>query len=185
MPVWTRAVRSPIRDCRAGDTVLNPQCPARTGANWFLNPSTDVRSSYHLEDVASEFLVQGLELDWVGVCWDGDFHHKDGTWHFQSFKGTKWQSINDASRLLYLKNAYRVILTRARQGMILFVPTGDASDRTRLHPSMKALYECLRACGIPEPRIACILAGFRIRNWLRCLHPNGRAHLPGSRLLSH
>ena len=52
-------------------------------ANWFLNPSTDVRSSNYLEDVASEFLVQGLELDWVGVCWDGDFHHKDGTWHYR------------------------------------------------------------------------------------------------------
>ena len=118
-------------------------------ANWFLNPSTDVRSSYYLEDVASEFLVQGLELDWVGVCWDGDFHHKDGTWHFQSFKGTKWQSINDASRLLYLKNAYRVILTRARQGMILFVPKGDASDRTRPPSLYDGTFEYLRACGIP------------------------------------
>ena len=69
-------------------------------ANWFLNPSTDVRSSYYLEDVASEFLVQGLELDWVGVCWDGDFHHRDGTWHHQAFKGSKWQSVKDASRQL-------------------------------------------------------------------------------------
>ncbi|HKV80413.1 MAG TPA: DUF2075 domain-containing protein [Candidatus Sulfotelmatobacter sp.] len=104
-------------------------------ANWFLNPSMDVRSSFYLEDVATEFLVQGLELDWVGVCWDGDLHHKAGTWRFQSFKGTKWQSINDAPRRLYLKNAYRVILTRARQGMILFVPTGDTSDRTGVDPS--------------------------------------------------
>lgn len=118
-------------------------------ANWFLNPSTDVRSSYYLEDVASEFLVQGLELDWVGVCWDGDFHHKDGTWHFQSFKGTKWQSVNEASRRLYLKNAYRVILTRARQGMILFVPTGEASDRTRPPSFYDGTFEYLRACGIP------------------------------------
>jgi hypothetical protein len=118
-------------------------------AYWFLNPNTDVRSSDYLEDVASEFLVQGLELDWVGVCWDGDFRHKDGTWHFQSFKGTKWQSVNDASRRLYLKNAYRVILTRARQGMILFVPTGDASDRTRPPSFYDGTFEYLRACGIP------------------------------------
>ncbi len=117
--------------------------------NWFLNPSADVRSSYYLEDVASEFLVQGLELDWVGVCWDGDFHHKNGTWNYQSFKGTKWQSVNDASRQLYLKNAYRVILTRARQGMILFVPTGDSSDGTRPPSFYDGTYEYLRACGIP------------------------------------
>jgi Uncharacterized conserved protein (DUF2075) len=118
-------------------------------ANWFLNPSTDVRSSYYLEDVASEFLVQGLELDWVGVCWDGDFHHKDGNWHFQSFKGTKWQSVKDASRQLYLKNAYRVILTRARQGMVLFVPKGDASDWTRPPSFYDGTFNYLRACGIP------------------------------------
>lgn len=118
-------------------------------ANWFLNPSTDVRSSYYLEDVASEFLVQGLELDWVGVCWDGDFYHRDGTWHHQAFKGSKWQSVNDASRQLYLKNAYRVILTRARQGMILFVPTGDSSDRTRPPSFYDGTFEYLRACGIP------------------------------------
>lgn len=88
--------------------------------NWFLNDSADVRSSYYLEDVASEFAVQGLEVDWVGVCWDGDFHHKGGMWVCQAFKGTEWQSVNDESRRLYLRNAYRVLLTRARQGMILF-----------------------------------------------------------------
>lgn len=118
-------------------------------ANWFLNPSTDVRSSNYLEDVASEFLVQGLELDWVGVCWDGDFHHRDGTWHHQAFKGSKWQFVNDASRQVYLKNAYRVILTRARQGMILFVPQGDSSDHTRPHCFYDGTFEYLRRCGIP------------------------------------
>ncbi len=118
-------------------------------ANWFLNNREDVRSSYYLEDVASEFAVQGLELDWVGVCWDGDFHHKDGKWISQAFKGTKWQSVNDESKRLYLKNAYRVILTRARQGMILFVPKGDVSDPTR-HPSFyDGTFDFLRSCGIP------------------------------------
>jgi hypothetical protein len=119
-------------------------------ANWFLNDSTDVRSSYYLEDVASEFDVQGLELDWVGVCWDGDFHHKDAGWVLQSFEGTKWQSVNDGSRRLYLKNAYRVILTRARQGMVLFVPKGDAADRTRPPAFYDGTFEYLRSCGIPE-----------------------------------
>ncbi len=117
--------------------------------HWFLNPSTDVRSSYYLEDVASEFLVQGLELDWVGVCWDADFHHKHEGWIYQSFKGSKWQSIKDASRRLYLKNAYRVILTRARQGMILFIPKGDPSDHTRPPSFYDGTFEYLRACGIP------------------------------------
>ena len=118
-------------------------------ATWFLNARSDVRSSYYLEDVASEFAVQGLELDWVGVCWDGDFRYKDGTWIYQTFKGTKWQSINDKSRRLYLKNAYRVILTRARQGMVIFVPKGDTSDPTRLPSFYDGTFNFLRLCGIP------------------------------------
>lgn len=124
--------------------------------NWFLNDKTDVRSSYYLEDVATEFAVQGLELDWVGVCWDGDFHHRDGSWISQAFKGTKWQSVNDESRRLYLKNAYRVILTRARQGMILFVPHGDSSDYTRPPSFYDGTFDYLRSCGIP------ILSGYDI-----------------------
>jgi hypothetical protein len=117
-------------------------------ANWFLNDSADVRSSFYLEDVASEFAVQGLELDWVGVCWDGDFYHKDGKWVSQSFKGTKWQSVNDESKRLYLKNAYRVIMTRARQGMILFVPKGSASDCTRPPSFYDGTFEFLLSCGV-------------------------------------
>lgn len=116
---------------------------------WFLNASTDVRSSCHLEDVASEFAVQGLELDWVGVCWDGDFHHRNAQWNHQAFKGTRWQSVHDESRRLYLKNAYRVILTRARQGMIIFVPAGDDSDHTRLPTFYDGTFEYLLSCGIP------------------------------------
>lgn len=100
--------------------------------------------------MASEFAVQGLELDWVGVCWDGDFHYKNGQWVYQAFKGTKWQFVNDKSKRLYLKNAYRVILTRARQGMIIFVPKGDASDRTRPPSFYNATFDYLRLCGIPE-----------------------------------
>ncbi len=117
--------------------------------NWFLNDSADVRSSYYLEDVASEFAVQGLELDWVGACWDGDFHHDRGNWVFQNFEGTTWKSVNDESRRLYLKNAYRVILTRARQGMILFIPKGDLSDHTRPPSFYDGTFEFLSSCGIP------------------------------------
>jgi Uncharacterized conserved protein (DUF2075) len=118
-------------------------------ANWFLNDSSDIRSSYYLEDVGSEFAVQGLELDWAGVCWDGDLRHREGNWTCQAFKGTKWQAVNDASNRLYLKNAYRVILTRARQGMILFVPEGDVSDPTRLPSFYDGTFEYLRSCGLP------------------------------------
>lgn len=117
--------------------------------NWFLNEKGDVRSSYYLEDVASEFDVQGLELDWVGVCWDGDFHHDGSAWVYQAFKGTKWQSVNDESRRLFLRNAYRVILTRARQGMVLFVPKGDGADRTRPPSLYDGTFDFLHSCGIP------------------------------------
>jgi hypothetical protein len=118
-------------------------------SNWFLNDSKDVRSSCYLEEVANEFTVQGLELDWVGVCWDGDFRHHDGKWQFQDFKGTKWLSVRDESKRLYMKNAYRVILTRARQGMIIFVPRGDTLDHTRPPAFYDGTFEYLRACGIP------------------------------------
>jgi hypothetical protein len=117
--------------------------------NWFLNDNSDVRSSCYLEDVASEFDVQGLELDWVAVCWDGDFHHAGGAWVSQAFKGTKWQSVKDESRRLFLRNAYRVILTRARQGMVLFVPLSDGTDPTRPPSFYDGTFEFLRSCGIP------------------------------------
>ncbi len=117
-------------------------------ANWFLNDSADVRSSYYLEDVATEFAVQGLELDWVGVCWDGDFHHNHTRWIHQAFKGKNWQSVNDKSKRLYLKNAYRVLLTRARQGMVIFVPRGDPLDHTRPSCFYESTFEYLRSCGI-------------------------------------
>ena len=116
--------------------------------NWFLNPATDIRSAYFLEEVASEFDVQGLELDWAGVVWDGDFHHDDAGWVCQSFKGSKWQSVNDATRRLYLKNAYRVILTRARQGMVIVVPEGDPGDWTRPARFYDGTFDFLQRCGL-------------------------------------
>jgi hypothetical protein len=99
--------------------------------HWFLNGKDDVRSSHYLEDPATEFDIQGLELDWVGVCWDADFRSVDGKWAFHRFTGTKWQNVNDDNRKVYLTNAYRVLLTRARQGLVIFIPEGDAEDATR------------------------------------------------------
>ena len=91
---------------------------------WFLDGKDDVRSSYYLEDVATEFHVQGLELDWVCVSWDGDFRHDGDGWQHFEFRGSKWQQIRKESRKLYQKNSYRVLLTRARQGMVIFIPEG-------------------------------------------------------------
>lgn len=99
--------------------------------HWFLDGKDDVRSSYFLEDVATEFQVQGLELDWACVTWDADFRYSDQGWEYRSFVGDKWQCIKKEERKKYLKNAYRVLLTRARQGMIILVPAGDAEDPTR------------------------------------------------------
>ncbi|WP_443748543.1 DUF2075 domain-containing protein [Asticcacaulis solisilvae] len=115
-------------------------------ANWFLNDRSDVRSSFALEEAASEFDIQGLELDWTGVCWDADLRY-DGGWRMYNFKGTRWQSINDDWRKLYLKNAYRVILTRARQGIVVFVPKGDETDATRPPHFYDGTYEYLKNCG--------------------------------------
>jgi hypothetical protein len=99
--------------------------------HWFLHDKDDVRSSYYLEDVATEFHVQGLELDWTCVVWDGDFRHNGASWEHHSFVGTRWQKIHSAARRTFQKNAYRVLLTRARQGMVIVVPEGDEADSTR------------------------------------------------------
>ena len=99
--------------------------------DWFLNDKHDIRSSYYLEDVGTEFSVQGLELDWVCVTWDGDFRYSRSGWQHWKFRGSRWMHINLPHRQLYLKNAYRVLLTRARQGMVIVVPSGDARDPTR------------------------------------------------------
>ena len=99
--------------------------------HWFLADKNDVRSSYYLEDVSTEFDIQGLELDWVCVTWDADFRHSGGGWAHHSFRGNRWQRINKSERQTYLKNAYRVLLTRARQGMVIVVPQGNPADPTR------------------------------------------------------
>ena len=116
---------------------------------WFLNGADDVRSSFYLEEVATEFDVQGLELDWCGVCWDADFRYLNGSFDCLSFRGTKWQNINAPERRLFLKNAYRVLLTRARQGMIIYVPKGDAADPTRLPSFYDETVAYLAECGLP------------------------------------
>ena len=121
--------------------------------NWFLAPSDDLRSSNMLEIVASEFKVQGLEIDWAIVCWDADLRRKDENhWDHYGFRGTKWYKRKQPELQRYLVNAYRVLLTRARQGMILFVPKGvdPEEDQTRSAEYYNRIYDYLRACGIPD-----------------------------------
>ena len=116
--------------------------------HWFLDGKDDVRSSYYLEDVATEFHVQGLELDWACITWDGDFRYSPNGWKHNSFVGNRWNQIKKIERQMYLKNAYRVLLTRARQGMIIVVPEGDPSDPTRKPEFYDPTYEYLKGIGI-------------------------------------
>ncbi len=118
--------------------------------HWFLADCEDVRSSYYLEDVATEFDVQGLELDWACVTWDADFRHAEDGWVCRSFRANKWQKINKTERQTHLKNAYRVLLTRARQGMVIVVPTGDVDDPTRDPTFYDATYEYLKSLEFDE-----------------------------------
>ncbi|MFC0820487.1 DUF2075 domain-containing protein [Moraxella marmotae] len=119
-------------------------------ANWFLNPKDDVRSSYFLEDVATELDVQGLELDWVCIAWGENFYYQNGKWHYQSFKGTKWQNINKEEDKQFIKNAYRVLLTRARQGMVIWIPEGSDADNTRDARFYDETYQYLKSINIDE-----------------------------------
>ena len=121
--------------------------------NWFLAPSNDLRSSNMLEIVASEFKVQGLEIDWAIVCWDQDLRRKNHKeWDHYSFRGTKWMHRNKAEQKRYLVNSYRVLLTRARQGMVIFVPNGvdEEEDCTRKSACYDEIFIYLKLCGIKE-----------------------------------
>ena len=116
---------------------------------WFLNEKTDTRSSYYLEDAATEFQVQGLEVDWACVTWDGDLRFGDCGWGYHDFRGNRWLNIKDTDNKRYLLNAYRVLLTRARQGMVIFVPQGDTKDPTRSPRFYDSTFDYLSHLGIP------------------------------------
>lgn len=116
---------------------------------YFLADRTDTRSSYYLEDAATEFQTQGLELDWTMMSWDADLRRIRGRWSHHNFRGDRWTSVHNADRQRYLLNAYRVLLTRARQGMAIFVPKGRKSDPT-LHPeNYDQTFQYLESLGVP------------------------------------
>ena len=129
---------------------IDVRCKPDT-VHWFLDDIDDVRSSLFLEDAASEFDIQGLELDWTCLIWDGDLRYVDGQWDYYEFNGgTRWNRINKEERKLYQLNAYRVLLTRARQGMVICVPEGTTKDSTRLPEFYDGTYEYLKQMGFEE-----------------------------------
>ena len=119
---------------------------------WFLETHSDPRSSYFLEVAASEFECQGLELDWVGLCWGLDLTpSKDGdAWDYRKFRGARWQNVRQEADRAFTLNRYRVLLTRARRGLAIWIPKGDPDDLTRDPARFDRVYEALRRAGVPE-----------------------------------
>lgn len=115
---------------------------------WFLNEADDVRAATFLEDAATEFDIQGLELDWTCVAWDPSLQINNEKWVYKKFRGTNWENIHSVTKRRYLLNAYRVLLTRARQGMILFIPKGNKYDLTRMPQLYDPIYDFFIQCGV-------------------------------------
>ena len=127
--------------------------------HWFLEDKTDIRSSNYLEDAATEIQVQGLELDYACVLWDADMRCKNRTWTYHKFNGKdKWNLENNDENRKYMLNAYRVLLTRARQGLVICVPEGNSKktpegfpeDPTRLPEFYDGIYKYLKSLGLDE-----------------------------------
>ena len=153
---------------------IDVRCKPDT-VHWFLDDISDIRSSLFLEDAATEFDVQGLELDYAAIVWDGDMIYDpkhtvlsdrdrkkpeltQGPWTQRSFNGGVWQNVASDMRRMYQLNAYRVLLTRARQGMVICVPAGNDAknidgsyqDPTRKPEFYDSTYAYLRRLGIRE-----------------------------------
>lgn len=127
--------------------------------HWFLEDKTDIRSSNYLEDAATEIQVQGLELDYACILWDADMRYCNGHWEYFKFNGkNKWNPENNQESRNYMLNAYRVLLTRARQGIVICIPEGNdrlntegfPEDPTRLPEFYNGTYEYLKSLGIKE-----------------------------------
>jgi DUF2075 family protein len=122
--------------------------------HWYLAEQSDVRSSHRCEVFATEFEIQGLELDWIGLCWGGDFvWGSSGSWQLRALRHgnqTKWTPIKSEEKKIYRRNAYRVLLTRARKGMVIFVPEGDANDPTNSPEEFERTAQYLVRCGVTQ-----------------------------------
>ena len=120
--------------------------------DWFLGGNDDTRSSNQLEVAATEFECQGLELDWTGVCWGGDFVFTPGgqRWVPRKFRGTRWQLVRKPSERQFVTNKYRVLLTRARKGMVIWIPQGDPDDPTNSPDLFDATATFIESLGMPR-----------------------------------
>ena len=119
-------------------------------AHWFLNRWPDVRASEALETVATEFACQGLELDYVGLCWGGDMLWLPGKriWQCRTFVGDQWNQTRNLETIANRTNTYRVLLTRARYQTVIWVPRGDPDDQTRNPNELDRVAQFLQACGV-------------------------------------
>lgn len=116
-------------------------------AHWYLNPPGDIRSSFALEVPANEYTSQGLEIDFACLCWGGDLIYKHGRWVTRSLAGNTWNVVSDSAKRLFVLNSYRVLLSRAREGMVIWVPKGDGEDGTRSAEELDSIAACLLNAG--------------------------------------
>lgn len=155
---WVKAQKRGLESCgliasagakrlKAEGIFVNNEIDA---THWFLNSLDDVRSCHFLEDAGTEFLVQGLELDWCLIAWDADYRYKNNVFEYWNFKGSKWMHVHNEAQQRYLENSYRVLLTRARQGMVIYVPQGNNQDLTRTPKFYDETYQYLQQCGLTE-----------------------------------
>jgi len=132
------------RRLRAEGVWLNSISPE----NWFLDAEDDVRSSYYLEETATEFDIQGLELDWTLLAWDANLRFENNSWKYYNFTGSSWKNVNNLTKQKYLINSYRVLLTRARQGIVIYIPEGNKNDITRQKEYYDGIYNYFQEIGI-------------------------------------
>jgi len=116
-------------------------------AHWYLNPPGDIRSSFALEVPANEYTSQGLEIDFACLCWGGDLIYKHVRWVTRSLAGNKWNVVSDSAKRLFVLNSYRVLLSRAREGMVIWIPKGDGEDGTRSAEELDSIAACLLNAG--------------------------------------
>lgn len=140
------------------------QSDEENAVHWFLEDKADTRASNYLEDAATEIQVQGLELDYTCLLWDADMRYKNGQWQFYRFNGKdRWNKVEPVTegkqeQIKYMLNAYRVLLTRARAGMIICIPEGNPhktptgfwEDETRLPEYYDGTYKYLKSIGFEE-----------------------------------